>query len=325
MQNFLNKVFSLAKKGIFVLLIALTALSFLGMIFNAVVGGVSAGFALAAVFCGLAQVFAFAFGLFSWIKKKSQWFKLFSTVYFSFYFLNTLFYAANAFCMFCGALMVLYALFSLIFSVAVVAVGVLVITDYLNGTEKFAKIINYMLAGMACVLALVFIFDIIAVCAGDLTWNAILTPVFDFAVIALFCGLFNFNREFQTVEGVKRSKPVKAVEDEPEEEQEEKAEQQETPSSEVKEEPAEEKEEEKKEEQPAEEEKDAKEEKSGKRKKSKKAKNAPAPVEEKPAEENNYIPVSCPKCGERKVKKISDELAVCDNCGAKLKISKKSK
>ena len=31
----------------------------------------------------------------------------------------------------------------------------------------------------------------------------------------------------------------------------------------------------------------------------------------------------CPKCGERKTVKESENLAVCKNCGAKLKIAKK--
>ncbi|MBQ9104002.1 MAG: hypothetical protein IJY57_02820 [Clostridia bacterium] len=360
MQNFLNKVFNLAKKSIMPILIGILGLNLLALIFDTIVVANygSAGLVLSSMFEGLITLAIFAIALFSWLKKKTEWFKLFAVIYFSYYFLTTLTGFSASFAMFgMGAVMVFYSLFAIIYFLAVITIAILIIIDYINKAEKYSKIINWILAGMVCVLALVFIFTIIAVCTEYLSWNYIIYPLIDFAVLALFAGLYNFNRELPVEE-----KPVKEekVEEVKEEEKTEEVKEEPAPAEEKVEEPKEEKVEEKAEEKAEEVKEEPKEEvkptKAKKEKKEKKAKKEqpveekveepvkeeikeePAPVEEKveekpeekveeekPVEEDttDYLPIACPKCGERKTVKQSESLAICKNCGAKLKIAKK--
>lgn len=367
MQNFLNKVFNLAKKNIMFILLGVLGLQFLGLIFDTIVsaGYGEAGFMLSTIFYGFISLALFGLMLFAWLKKRTEWFKVFATIFFSHYFLYSFYYLADLFSFFgVGAVSTIYTIIEIIYNLAIIVISIMVVIDYLNKTEKFAKIINWIMAGMVCAVALMFIFGIIAVCVGEFSWNHILDPIIEFAILAFFAGLYNFNRELPVEE-----KPVKEEKIEENAESEEKTE-------EVKEEPvpAEEKVEETKAEQPEEKVEEPKEEvkptKAKKEKKEKKAKKEkpskekaeepakeepkeetkeegkeePIPVEEKvaepvaeevkeepkeeikeePKEEGlNYLPIACPKCGERKTVKESESLAVCKNCGAKLKIAKK--
>lgn len=396
MQNFLNKVFNLAKKGVLIMLIALVATNFLAMIFNTVVAatsyyGVSVSFLtvsfnainsvnvyaydnatylVAAIFEGLVGVALVAMLLVFWLTKKTEWFKVFVIVLLTYYLCVNLEAIFASFILFGlgNAVMVFLAIFAVIYALAVVTVGVLTIIDLVNKTEKFAKIINWILAGMICVLSLVFVFTIVAICIDYLTWNYFIAPIIDFIILALFAGLYNYNRELPVEEKVKEQ-PVEEPKEEtfveePKEETpaEEKAEVEEQPAEEVKEEvaikepkkvkpakkskkekapveevkeetpeepkeetPVEEKAEvqeqpveetptEEKAEQPAEEPKAEKKAKKPAEKKEKKEKKEKAPVEKV------IIPITCPECGGKGARKFSNSFAICQTCGARLKI-----
>lgn len=374
MQNFLNKVFNLAKKGVLIMLIALVATNFLDMIFGTVVAAsnyaeISASYVLTAVFEGVVGVALVAMLFVFWLNKKTEWFKVLVIVLLSYYLCLNLEAVFASFILFSlgNAVMVFLAIFTVIYALAVVTVGVLTIIDLVNKTEKFAKIINWILAGMVCVLSLVFVFTIVAICIDYLTWNYFIAPIIDFIILALFAGLYNYNRELAVEEKVKEQ-PVEEPKEEtsveePKEETpaEEKAEVEEQPAEEVKEEvaikepkkvkpakkskkekapveevkeetpteetPTEEKAEvqeqpveetpteEKAPEQPAEEQtKTPKKAKKPAEKKEKKEKKEKAPVEKV------IIPITCPECGGKGARKFSNSFAICQTCGARLKI-----
>ena len=197
MQDFLNKVVELSKKFIMPIMLVLIGLNVLQLLLDIIAYANYGGEYIAyLVVAGVITIAILGYAIFAWSTGKTERFKLFAVIYFAYVFLNAVYSVPALIITFAmpGAVSCACNVFEMIKFIAYVVIGALIILDYLNKTEKFTKIINWILAALIVWLFIILILKIVAVCVEYAVWSEIVYPIVDMAFLAFFCALFNYKK-----------------------------------------------------------------------------------------------------------------------------------
>lgn len=133
------------------------------------------------------------FGVLMYKRKNTVAFKTFFVLYFGYIFVYRLFSVFSYLNYFNigSTYYVFYAIFMLVSYLLVAIIGILVTIDAINGTDKYVKIVRYLVLAYLIIIFAQFVLYLVGTCTRNCLWTVMLKPSVDFATALAFFGLYN--------------------------------------------------------------------------------------------------------------------------------------